>query len=219
MKVLSSNLHRFRFLLAIPFLLFHRRLFAMDLETVRSVGKASNRYDVNTILEEFHNYNRLERGRRRKFLKIRLSGTRLMALFVQYEPMISPPVIEDPLAGAPKNLVNPPAMTGSPISPRQGKGGIPNTTVLRKTRQVLNGLVAGRSIELLLSEADLTEGELMEGLSSNAQDNPGFGWFLDQLRLQKRYDSAQKEISELHRIVASQSRELAQFKENQRVLV
>jgi hypothetical protein len=201
-KVFLSTLQPFRLLAALPFYLFHRRLFAMDLETIRAVGRASRRQEVNTILEEFHNYNRLDRSRRRGMFKIRTSGTRLMSLFLRFEPMVSPPTVENPLAGV-KHLTNTQVFT-LPVN-----SGNP----LRKVRQVLTGLASGRDLSALLLEADLNRDEFLNGLSTHAADNPGFSWLHRLITSESRLTEAQSEISELQRTIASQSRELARLKD------
>lgn len=201
-KVFLATLQPFRLFLALPFYLFHRRLFAMDLETIRAVGRASRSQEVNTILEEFHNYNRLDRSRRRGTFKIRTSGTRLMSLFLRFEPMITPPAVENPLAGV-KHLTNTEVFTVAISSGNQ----------LRKVRQVVAGLPTGRDLPSLLSEADLTREEFLNALSANAADNPYFSWLHRMITSESQLKEAQNEISELQRTISSQSRELARLRD------
>ena len=207
-KVFLQTIQPFRFLPALFFLLIHRRLFAMDLETIRSVGKSSDSKDVSRILEEFSNYNRLERGRRRGVLKIRTSGTRLMALYTRYEPMITKPIVDNPLAGVG-------AISQSKATHNVTKHtSIQSSARLRKIRQVISGLSSGRSITELLTEAELTEAGFMDGLAANSENNPGFAWLRDQILLRSRLESALREVSELEKTVASQSRELAKIRDH-----
>lgn len=212
-KVFLSTIQPFRFLPALFFLLVHRRLFAMDLETVRSVGKASDSKEVGRILEEFSNYNRLERGRRRGILKIRTSGTRLMALFDRYEAMITKPSPEMPQAtGGPL----PPTKTASSAQQQTtilSKQSLQNSGRVRRIRNVIAGLSDGRPIAELLAEAELTEETFLEGLEANAENNPGFAWLRDQLALKSRLESSLRDISILEKTVASQSRELARIRD------
>ena len=206
-KVFLQTIQPFRLFPALFFLLIHRRLFAMDLETIRGVGKASDSKDVSRILEEFSNYNRLERGRRRGLFKIRTSGTRLMALYSRYEPMITKPTVDNSvIVGS-----SVPQARATPSSSIQSSGR------LRKIRQVISGLASGRSIQELLAEAELTEAAFMDGLAANSENNPGFAWLRDQILLRSRLESALQEVSELEKTVSSQSRELAKLRDQSQV--
>ncbi len=201
-RVFLSTIQPFRLLAVLPFYLFHRRLFAMDFETIRAVGRASRVQEVNAVLEEFHNYNRLDRSRRRGMFKMRTSGTRLMSLFTRFEPMISPPSVENPLAGV-KHLTNTQIFSVA----------VSATTQLRKVRQVLAGLASGRDFPSLLTEADLTHDEFLNGLVTNSPDNPAFSWLHRLITTESRLTEAHGEISELQRTISSQSRELARLRD------
>lgn len=216
-KVFLSTIQPFRFLPALFFLLVHRRLFAMDLETIRSVGKASDSKEVGRILEEFSNYNRLERGRRRGLLKIRTSGTRLMALFDRYERMITKPGPEMlPLSGGAY-----PSLKAASSAQQQSSGpskqSLQNQGRIRRIQTVISGLSDGRPIAELLAEAQLTEATFLEALHSNSENNPGFAWLGSQLGLKSQLESSLQEISVLEKTIASQSRELARLRDTVQV--
>lgn len=208
-RVFRSTLMPLRLPLAIPFLIFQRRLFAMDFETIRGVGNASRRRDVATTLEEFSNYNRLDRSRRRILLGIRTSANRLMDLYIRYEPFIETVKTEKFIAPPPKPET---ARAHEPVVPPTA-----TAVAVRRLKTVMAGLSTGRALPELLNEAGWSDSELMDLLASNEEGNPGFAWLRQQLTLQHRLVEAEREIQELQKSLARQSQELNRWHENRAV--
>jgi hypothetical protein len=201
-SVFFKTLHRFRLPLAIPFWIVNRAMFAIDLETIRSVGAATSKQEVSVILEEFHNYNRLERGKRRGGMGIRVSGIRLFDLFEKYEPYITAPTVANPLEGLSHSIIG----TGV----RQVES---NAVVLRKLRQAHNSIVNGQPVPESAREIGMTEDEFLAALAANRSGNPALVWLHDQLERNRRLEKADQEISSLHRTIAGQGREIVSLRE------
>ena len=87
-KVFFRTLHPFRGLLALPIWWFNRQIFAVDLDLVQAFGQSRSKEEGSTLLQEFHNSNKIEGSFRRGLLKIRVSGTRVIQLRDKLEPLI-----------------------------------------------------------------------------------------------------------------------------------
>lgn len=200
-KVFFRTLHPFRSLLALPIWWFNRQIFAVDLDLVQSFGKSVSKAECSALLEEFYNSNKIERGFRRGSLKIRVSGTRIVQLRDELEPLIQP--------ADPANL---PAET----TLRAGNSALAShgvsAVVLRKLRQIHAAITQGTPVAESLRDAGMTEDLLLEQLAANASGNPALVWLRELLLRERRLAQLEQQISGLNQALAAQSVELVELR-------
>ena len=200
-KMFFRTLYPFRSLLALPIWWFNRRLFALDLDVVQGMGKCTTKEECQSILEEFHNANRVERGFRRGTLTIRVSGTRVIEVWDQLSGFIQPPATENPLAGVTISAGT------SALSPKGT-----SVVALRKLRQMHEAITQGEPVAKVLGEAGLPLERFLEQLSQNSTGNPSFAWLREQLDKERRLEQAERQVVALNQLVAAQSLELSELR-------
>lgn len=205
--------------------------FDLDHDIIEELGKTRTRDEFSGILDEFHNAMRVERSRLKRFLGMRIQGSRLMDIREELDHLIAPAESRRKLArgDAPVPAARPTAVVARPT---EGPGSADEiasrpagvtkaayapsesrSVTLRKVKQASAAIMEGRAVKQVLDSAGLTEEQFLELLAADSAGNPSFRWLREQLLQERRLKAAEEEIARLNRAVADQSREIGELRD------
>lgn len=217
-KAFWKSVYRHALLFAIPIWLFNRRFFHADLEVIRQFGNCRSAEEFSVVTGEFSTTNRLERSIRRGKLRIRVSGTRLLALHDRLSRYVRPhaPEVISGYVVSGNALDQSPARSGDPTrggesAPVRSEG---SALVTRRLKQAHDELTTGRPLREVLRSAGYTEDSLIEALDQNASGNPAFAWLRDYLRRERQLAKLETENAQLLRKVANLSMEIDRLRDD-----
>lgn len=210
-KALWKGLYRHAVLLAIPIWLFNKRYFHKDLEVVRQFGNCRSSEEFTLVTGEFSTTNRLERSIRRGFMRIRVSGTRLVDIHNRLSRYVKPHE-GSTISGF---VVKAAAMDAAPTRPGDVPGARTDGSalVIRKLKQAHDEITAGRPIAETLKGLAFTEASITQALETNATVSPNFPWLRQHIQRERRLGELEEENARLLRKVASQSMEIDRLRE------
>lgn len=211
-KAFWKSVYRHALLFAVPIWLFNRRFFHADLELIRQFGNCRSAEELSVATGEFSTTNRLERSIRRGKLRIRVSGTRLLALhnrLSRYVRPHAPDTISGYVVGG--NALDPAPARAGESAPVRSEG---SALVTRRLKQAHDELTAGRSLREVLRNSGYTEEALIEALDQNSAGSPTFAWLRDYLRRERQLGRLEAENAQLLRKVANLSMEIDRLRED-----
>jgi len=211
-KVFFKSVSPLRLPLVVPlFLLFPER-FDLDLDIIEQAGKTRSKDEFSQALDEFHNAMRVERSKLKKHLGMRMSGSRLMDLRDELDPLIERVrEVERPVA---KPAVTPAAARESTPAPVAARAPTESRALVsRRVRQAHAAVTEGRPLAEALASCGLSEPQFLELLATEGAANPAYRWLHAQLERDRRLAEAEAEIARLNRAVTDQSREIADLRD------
>lgn len=152
--------------------------FIHDLEAIRAIGEARTSQEFVRVIEELGSMQSLDRDPVRIHLGLRISPTRLDALFAPLLSLLAPlPEVVFPTLKAPEDGTE----TDSPGFPRGTE-----TTVyaMRRCLRVHNSLTRGEELMEVLKREQISRPELEDALERLAIFRAELGWlrqYLDDL--------------------------------------
>lgn len=207
-KAFWKTLYPHAVLLALPIWVFNRRFFHADLETIRQFGLCRNPAEFAAVMSEFSTANLLERNIRRGRLRIRVSGTRVLAMFNRLRDYLQPSDIET----IEEYVRNSNATESGPVK-KTVRMPVPSVkespaVMLRKLRQAHEELAAGKEKGRVLAAIGMTEDALLEALATYGEGSPGLLWLRDVLLREQSLKRLELENAQLNRTLASLVQEL-----------
>lgn len=195
--------HPLKLPFALPIYAFNKPFFAMDFGIIDSMGDARTETEYEFAMDELIGINRVERSIRRGLLGIRISGSRLSAMWKRLEPYVEPPVIEVP---RPDVSVVPQDTIGRRASEASGLGGRELAPQLvRRLKTAYEAITSGVPVpEAAVTAGFADEAEFLSVLEARAHTTPSARWLQEQLQLAARVRELEADLTRMKSLLADQ---------------
>ncbi|KAB2654746.1 MAG: hypothetical protein DVB31_16440 [Verrucomicrobia bacterium] len=201
----------FHRLLGLPIYAFNKPFFAMDFGVIDSIGDARTQSEFEFAMDELIGINNVERSIRRGVMGIRISGSRLTALWERLYPFIEPPVREVPLREA--KVVPQSSIMRRPVDGVRTSGSDMGPHLVRRLRVATDAVISGIPVEQAAKDAGFAaESEFVEALRQRAESHPPSRWLLSQMQLAAHVGELEGELARTKALIADQQMALARLR-------
>lgn len=209
-RAFMRAMNPFKMVLGLPIYTFNKPFFAMDFGVVDSIGDARTESEFGFAMDELIGINRVERSIRRGLLGIRISGSRLKAMWETLKPYIEAPAAEAPRVDAavvPQDIIGRRAPEAGPA------GAALAPQLVRRLRSASDAVISGVPVAQAVAEAGFeSEADFVAALRSRADVHGQSRWLLAQLELAGKLAALESELAHARSVIADQQVELSRLR-------